>query len=245
MSNAENSDYLKDLEALAKDKRLTTEDILLNYLSLIRRRDLPRLLAHYEIFKEVMNLPGSIIEVGVYKGSGLFTWANFLETFCPGDRNRLVFGFDDFEGYNNYSEDDKNFQQFIEDKNHRLVSDYDFISRLLELKTKDNLLPGVKRAEIINGDVLETIDGFLSQHVGLRLCLLYIDVSLYHPTKYALEKFYDLVVPNGVIAFNGYGQVPHEGEGKALDEFLDSRNLSPKFQKFNFSPMPSVYFKKC
>ena len=98
MSNTENSDYLKGLEALAKEKRLTTEDILLNYLSLIRRQDLPRLLAHCEIFKEVMNLPGSIIEVGVYKGSGLFTCANFLETFCLGDRNRFVFGFDNCEG---------------------------------------------------------------------------------------------------------------------------------------------------
>ena len=70
-------------------------------------------------------------------------------------------------------------------------------------------------------------------------------MSLYLLTKYALEKFYDLVVPNGVIAFNGYAQVPHEGEGKALDEFLNSRNLNPKFQRFNFSPIPSVYFKKC
>lgn len=240
-----NIDYLKNVESLAKEKRLTTEDILLNYLSFIRRKDLPRLLAHYEIFKEVVNLPGSIIEVGVYKGSGLFTWANFLETFCPGDRNRMVFGFDDFEGYNKYSEHDKNFQQFIEEKKHHLVSDYDFICRLLDLKTKDNLIPGLKRAEIINGDVLNTIDDFLVRHVGLRLCLLYIDVNLYHPTKYALEKLYDLVVPNGIIAFNGYAQVPHEGEGKALDDFINSRNLKPKFQRFSFSPMPSVYFKKC
>ena len=74
-----NSNYFKDIEVLAKEKMLTTEELLLNYLSFIRRRDLPRLLAHYEIFKEVMNLPGSIIEVGVYKGSGLFTWANFFK----------------------------------------------------------------------------------------------------------------------------------------------------------------------
>jgi len=218
---------------------------LLNYLSFIRRRDLPRLLAHYEIFKQVMDLPGSIIEVGVYKGSGLFTWANFLETFCPGDRNRMVFGFDNFQGYNKYSEHDINFSKFIEDEDHFLISDYDFMSRLLDLKTEDNLLRGVKRTEIINGDISDTIDEFLVQKFGLRVCLLYVDVSLYHPTRLALEKFYDLVVPNGIIAFNGYGQVPHEGEGKALDEFIQSRGLRPKFKRFNFSPMPSVYFKKC
>ena len=240
-----NQDYLKEVQKLIGEKSLTTEDILLNYLSFIRRRDLPRLLAHYEIFKKVMNLPGSIIEVGVYKGSGLFTWANFLETFCPGDRNRMAFGFDDFEGYNKYSEHDINFKKFIEDEDHFLISDYDFMSRLLDLKTEDNLLPGVKRAEIINGDVLDTIDKFLVQNVGLRVCLLYVDAGLYRPTRLALEKFYDLVVPNGIIAFNGYGQVPHEGEGKALDEFIQNRGLKPKFKRFTFSSMPSVYFKKC
>jgi len=60
-----------------------------------------------------------------------------------------------------------------------------------------------------------------------------------------LEKFYDLVVPNGIIAFNGFGQVPHEGEGKALDEFIQNRGLKPKFKRFSFSSMPTVYFKKC
>lgn len=238
-------DYFEEVQKIVTEKKITTEDILLNYLSFIRRRDLSKLFAYYEIFKKLINLPGSIIEVGVYKGSGLFTWANLLETFCPGDRNRMVYGFDDFQGYSKFSAHDVNFKKFIEDKQHFLVSDYDLMSRLLDLKTGDNLLRGVKRAEIINGDVLETMDEFLLQNVGLRLCLLYIDVSLYGPTRHSLEKLYDLVVPNGIIAFNGYGQAPHEGEGNALDEFIQSRGLKPKFERFNFSSMPSVYFEKC
>ena len=157
----------------------------------------------------------------------------------------MVFGFDDFKGYNNFSEYDKNFRQFVDEKKHYLVSDFDFVSRLLDLKTDDNLIPGVKRAEIINGDVLDTIDEFLVKRGGLRLCLLYIDVNLYEPTKYTLEKFYDFVVPNGIIALNGYAQAPHDGEAKALDEFLNTRNLKPKFQSFSFSTIPSVYFEKC
>ncbi|MDA8768036.1 TylF/MycF family methyltransferase [Planktomarina temperata] len=237
-------DYLIEIQKLILEKNISVEEMLINYLAFVRRRDLPRLLAHYEIFKEIVNMPGSIIEVGVYKGSGLFTWANLLETFCPGDRNRLVYGFDDFEGYNKYGSQDINFKKFIEEKNHFLVSDYDFMSKLLELKTKDNILSGVKRAEIINGDVLETLKDFVEKNAGLRVCLLYIDVSLYRPTLFALEQLYDLVVPGGIVAFNGYGQVPHEGEGKALDEFLNKRGLKPELRRFNFSPMPSVFFTK-
>lgn len=87
------------LETLILQSGLCMSDVLKHYLAFIRRRDLPRLLAHYELFKHIKEMPGSIVELGVFLGDGLFTWANLLETFCPGDRSRRVYGFEHFDGY--------------------------------------------------------------------------------------------------------------------------------------------------
>lgn len=218
-------------------------EVLEDFPAFIRRRDLPRLLAHYEMFKEVAGLPGSIVELGVYRGSGLFTWANFLETFCPGDRIRKVFGFDDFRGYSKFTDGkDDGAREYVRELGHRLASDRDVMGTLVKLHNDDNILRGVERCRIIEGDVCETVPEFVASTKGLRLCLLYIDTNLYESTKVGLECLYPLVVPGGIVAFNGYGQQPWEGEARAIEEFFGEKQ--PVMRKFTFSTIPSAYFRK-
>ena len=44
---------------------------------------LSKLFARYEIFKMVLNLPGDIVDCGVYRGASLFSWGNLTEIFAP------------------------------------------------------------------------------------------------------------------------------------------------------------------
>ena len=67
-------DYWKEIEQIKNDANLDVKFLLQNYLAFVQRRDLPRFLAHYELFKKIVDLPGSIVELGVFVGSGLFTW---------------------------------------------------------------------------------------------------------------------------------------------------------------------------
>ena len=238
------SDYWEKIDCLLNKYKFSSEQILKNYLALIRRRDIPRLIAHYKIFEKIVNLPGSIVELGVYTGCGLFTWANFLETFCPGDRIRKVIGFDDFKGYNNFSDKDKTAKSFINENAHSLQIDHTFVEELLELHTNDNLLRGIERAIIIKGEITNTVPKFVQSSKGLRISLLYLDANLYSPTKIALEKLYPLIVPGGIVAFNGFAQHPWEGESRALDEFFETLNFRVKINRFPFSTIPSGYFIK-
>src|SRR5208337_1387460 len=57
---------------------------------LARRQWLKRFLAHTELFKLTLEVPGDIAELGVFRGAGLFTWANLLEAYCVGDRTKTV-----------------------------------------------------------------------------------------------------------------------------------------------------------
>jgi hypothetical protein len=51
---------------------------------------LSKLFARYEIFKMVLNLPGDIVDCGVYRGASLFSWGNLKphepdksQSVCP------------------------------------------------------------------------------------------------------------------------------------------------------------------
>src|SRR5581483_11997157 len=103
---AKDAQHWDELEAIVAAQGLTVRDIVRYFPAYFRRRELPRFLNHYDLFKKVLDLPGSIVEVGVYRGASFFTWAKLLETFCPGDRSRLVYGFDHFEGLAQFADAD-------------------------------------------------------------------------------------------------------------------------------------------
>ena len=95
--NPQDSKYYELLQKHAKDK-----DIIFQLGVFQRRMYFTRTIIHYEIFKKIQELPGSIADCGVYKGESMFNWARFLEMYCPGDRTRVVYGFDDFKGLRDF-----------------------------------------------------------------------------------------------------------------------------------------------
>ena len=56
---------------------------------------LSKLFARYEIFKMVLNLPGDIVDCGVYRGASLFSCGNLIKIFAP-QSQKVVIGFDTF-----------------------------------------------------------------------------------------------------------------------------------------------------
>lgn len=236
--------YWEELERLCKDNNVSLKMILTNYMAFIQRRDLPQLLAYYELFKLVKDLPGSIAEVGVFIGNGLFTWTKLIETFFPGNRGKKVFGFDNFSGYTqNLTGHDETAVQYIESLVGNFKIDYEFVATLEKLHNLDAIIAGVERVKIYNDDLLSGINTFKSENIGVRLKLLVVDVNLYLPTKVALENLYDMLVPGGVLALRGYGVKPWEGESLAVDEFLAERKIT-KINSFDFSMYPSIYIVK-
>ena len=63
------------------------------------RRALAKLITHYEIYKLVQDLPGHIVELGVFKGESLLRFGQFSEIFNTYDRSFDVIGFDNFAGF--------------------------------------------------------------------------------------------------------------------------------------------------
>jgi hypothetical protein len=247
---AKDARHWDELERIIADHGLGIRDILRYFPAYIRRREMPRFLGHYELFKQVLDLPGAFVEVGVYRGASFFTWAKLLETFCPGDRSRLVYGFDHFRGLVHFEEADGPLDPEQRDRSlgakflHAYSSSAEALHRLIDLHDGDNLLPGVSRCVLVEGDVMETIPKFVHDHPGLRIALLNLDADLYEPTAVALRHFYPLLLKGGIVVLDEYALDPWPGESKAVDEYLATVPERPRIRRFPLSCTPGGYFVK-
>lgn len=224
---------------------LSIPDVMKHFPAFIRRRELAKLLAHYELFKHIVNLPGSIAELGVFLGAGLFTWHNLLETFLPGDRGRKVYGFESFQGYENFKAQDGNSQAWVSRLIGSMKPSEEFMETMIRIHNNDNFLRGVERCKVIKGDICETVVEFAKNSLGTRFSMLYFDVNMYEPTIAGLRHLYPLVVPGGVVAFNAYASPPWEGEAKAIEEyFSEIKQNVPVMKKMEFSMYPNAFFIK-
>ena len=64
----------------------------------VRRQDIAYFLAKYEIFKQIINVNGSIVECGVFVGGGTMTWLHCSSILEPYNHTRKIIGFDTFSG---------------------------------------------------------------------------------------------------------------------------------------------------
>jgi hypothetical protein len=192
-----------------------------------------KMLTHYELFKQAVNLPGAIMEFGVFKGVSLARFAIFRSLFSNVNSKKII-GFDTFNKFPKsvYEGDRKHTQDFIKEAGSNSISK-DQLFKILKWHGLD------KNVELIEGDICDTGPEYVKTHPELKISLLHLDVDLYEPTKVILNYFYPKVVNGGVIIFDDYATFG--GETKAIDEYFESKTVD--IRKFPFSLRPSYMIK--
>ena len=232
------------LEAHFERFDVSRREVWRNFQLYTRRVFLKRFLAHYELYRQIQSLPGDIVELGVYRGASLLSWANFMEIRNMGDRHRKVIGFDNFAGFGTLDEKDGS----ADPEFGKVTGGFDGgafeeqLRDLIGIFDADRFIPYKPRIELVAGDAEVTIPQYVKQHPGLRIALLHFDVDLYRPTKVGLEQLWPLVVPGGIVAFDEYGIPPWEGESRAVDEFFAGRQVELK--RFDWCSNPGAYLVK-
>lgn len=244
-SNARDTAYWEAVERIVTERGYRAKDLLRNFQAYAMRRDLSRFISHYELFKLVVDLPGSIVELGIYKGASFFAWAKLLDMFCSGTWDRLVYGFDRFDGLHGYTPEDGELGTHVA-KREGGLSDTSFeeIETLAALHDVDGLMRGTRRCRIVAGDLMKTLPDFLDKNPGLRISLLNLDVDLYEPTKLALELLYPRVVRGGVVCFDEYSLLTWPGETRAVDEYFAAIGEKPIIHRHSFAQRPTGYIIK-
>ncbi len=175
-----------------------------------------KFVSHLEFFKRTSDVRGEIVEFGVFKGNSLFRWIKFRD-LLEQTSSRKIIGFDIFGDFPEalFEEDQLKRDAFVnETKGGKSISYEEIISLL-----KDQNL--YKNVDLIKGDILETLDVYLDNNPHLKISLLHIDVDLYEPTKYILERLYSKVTKGGIIVLDDYGAFA--GTNKAVDDFFDNQ----------------------
>lgn len=236
------------LEKLFKISALSTFEMFRNFPVFTPRFNLSRFLVHYELFKKIYELPGVIIDLGVYQGASLFTWAKLCEIFCPTDVRKIVYGFDTFKGFPSLSKKDGKKSSRHGHKIGGFSSGISMEKELLlaqEAIRPDKFIKHLNRIELIKGNAVKTIPEFVKKKgSGLKVTLLNLDCDLYEPTKAALENFVPLMVNGGIIIFDEYAVQTFGGETKAVDEYFKKKfGFIPQIKKFGWHSVPSGYIQ--
>lgn len=236
------------LEKIFATTGLTVFELFRNFPVFTPRYNLARFLIHYELFKKVVEVPGVIIDLGVYRGASTFTWAKLCEIFCPTDVRKLVYGFDTFQGFPSLSAED-GAEDPRQDRKPGGYFGGETIENDLELARQalnvDKHLKHIERVEFVKGDVCHTIPEFVNTRgEGLRIALLNLDLDLYEATKVALEHFVPLMVRGGIIVVDEYAVATFKGESQAVDEYFRKKfGKPPAVKKFPWHSNPAAYIE--
>ena len=210
---------------------LSQNELWKYYNSLILSPDQSRirkLLVRYELFKTSLEVPGDIVECGVFKGVGLMYWAKLLEIFARNSKKRVI-GFDVFGSFEQVS---------LRPEEREVALSHDQIA---EQNSKVEISRTVKaaglahRIELIEGDIAHTASRYVAEHYGRRISLLNLDCDTYDGTKAALTAFWPVISRGGVIIFDEYA-LEKMGESQAVDEFLKETNIRPSAVPFSETP---------
>lgn len=83
---------------------------------------LGNILAHYELYKMITNLPGDVVELGVFKGGSMIQWGTFRE-LLENERSRKLIGFDMFGEFPPADIVDSD-KQFVSDWNEQFKDEF-------------------------------------------------------------------------------------------------------------------------
>lgn len=188
-----------------------------------------KVMAHYDLFKHTIDVPGAIVECGVFKGASLVRFAAFRQLLTNPLAKKII-GFDVFGEFpeTDFEADKKWREKFVTDSGEQGIGVEQLLEVLKHKKCDENV-------DLIKGDVIKTIPEYLKKHPELKISFLNIDVDVYEPTKAVLENLYPLVSKGGVILLDDYANV-FPGANKAVDDYFKDKDVTIKRLPYCVTP---------
>jgi len=196
------------------------------------RIQITSMLSRIELFKMVMDVPGAIVECGVFKGNSLMLYLQLSLLLEPYAINRNIFGFDTFGGFRSIDE-----KADPADIDETMFSDtsYDVLKQSILLNDLIRPVNRIERCEIIKGDVCETVPKFVAERPELCVAMLILDTDLYRSTKVALESFLPCMPKGAIVVLDEVAYRHFPGETQALKEVVGLQNIELKRLPFDSS----------
>jgi len=192
----------------------------------LRGSSLARILAVGDLYRLIVDRPGSILDIGTWRGLTAVLCENFRAIHEPLNFNRRVICFDTFEGYTGFGKGDGKTHEIVRKGKYATGREYAaYLAHLLELHERNNAMGhNTGKHRVIAGDVRKTLPAFFSGSPNECVALAFFDVNAYEPTKEAFDHVWQRVVPGGVVAFWQLTRSTLPAEGRVYCEHILNRH---------------------
>jgi hypothetical protein len=182
-----------------------------------------KMLARAKFVDMTKSVPGDIVECGVFKGSGMFTFLKLKKFLCPNQLKKVI-GFDYFDS----TELIETLSGLDKDAMTKLFVDREFEYEDKSYEALEMMIQkcGFKSHEfdLVKGDISETAYEYVDGLPGFRISLLYMDLDLAKPTYDTLRAFWNKVSSGGVVVFDEYAHGSWS-EANGVDSFFLDKKI--------------------
>jgi hypothetical protein len=178
-----------------------------------------KLIAHYELFKKIAHLNGSIIKCGITAEEGFTRFAMFKE-MAGADIEQTMIAFQKHQPL--FEEEVSEFGTVTLKVKGAPVS----VEHIHETLKKSGINQNI---QFVPGAVCESIPEFLIENPELKIALLNVDLDEYDGTMTSLEFLYPRLVSGGILILDNYYK--HLSEYEAVNDYFHPT----KVQINNFS----------
>ena len=218
----------------------TQQNVYDSYNNLLFSRDarvFNKMMKKVELYLKVKDLPGDILEFGVFKGAGMALFLNLKMMYEPNSLMKVI-GFDYFNSdilTNTLDGLNKTMMTTVLNRvsNEELLIEN--VQKRLSNFNQDNY-------KLIEGDGVSTSNKYNIENPGSRIKLLYMDIDIGEPTYKIIKTLWNKVVLNGIIIFDEYAYHKWD-ESDGVDKFL--KEIEGQYTFFDTKiGAPSAYIIK-
>jgi Macrocin-O-methyltransferase (TylF) len=210
----------QELGSLFQASPLPIDDLLVNLPLYMRSSTVAKLLWIDELYRLIIDTPGTIVEFGTWWGANLALFESLRAVYEPYNYTRRVIGFDTFEGYTEPVDQDGNTALVSKGRFAVGKSYFHHLKAVLDYHEAENPMDHISKYELVVGDVSTTVPQFLERRPETIIALAYFDLQLYEPTKSCLTSIRPFLVPGSVIAMDELNAAEYPGETVAFREAL-------------------------
>ncbi len=204
------------LYELFKRRPMPDDQLLISLGLFMRSSALTKILFINELYQNILDIPGVIMEFGVWWGQNLVLFENLRAIYEPFNYDRRIVGFDTFEGYPKLSEKDVR-SETIQVGGYTVSPKYeDYLMELIDFHEQENVLYSKRKHMLVKGDATKTVPEYLSKHPETIISLAYFDMALYEPTKKCLEAICPHLIKGSTIVIDELNANDQPGETLAL-----------------------------
>jgi hypothetical protein len=226
---------------LFRNHPMPDEHLLVSLGLYMRSSALVKILFLNELYELIMDVPGVIIEFGVWWGQNLVIFENLRAIYEPFNQTRRVIGFDTFSGYASFSDKDRttkeasfsSYSDVLKKGGYSVSEGYRaYLDELISAHEGTNVLGNIRRHTLVEGDVVKTAPQFFKDNPETVVALAYFDLALYEPTKACLQAIRPHLIPGSVIVLDEFNYPEAPGETIAFKEVFKDVKYTIKKSKY-------------